>query len=178
MVTVVNERPGTRRTIRYVERTVENRRDGTGHSLWHAVEGWTIVVASVVSVVGLSASVIAVLVAPGAWPAPIVAAFLALPGLVVLNAAVLFARLRRISPERYEIETGGRGFVRHVGSCGRSFLYQLHGSAKQLSSEDGQLRGLRTHARATLLLHRYGFVLLVALVVGALALTAILELTT
>lgn len=173
----MNGRFRTRRTVRYVEWTIEDGRDGAGARLWYAVSGWAALLLSAILAIAFGASLIAVLLGPAAWPAAIVFGFLALPGLVVLNAAVLFARLRRASPERYLVETRGRGFVRHLGWCGRSLLTQLHDSVKRLRGGDAQIAPLRVHVHATLRLHRYAFGLLIATVVAGLALAAIERLT-
>lgn len=166
----VNGRFKPRWTYRHVERTVAWReRDGAGARRWHAFQGWAVVALFAVPFFGFVGSLLAVAIDPRTWPLPVVLAVLATPSMVILNAAVLFARLRRASPERYDLETGGRGFVAHVGWSGRSLLTQLHDSVVRLSAAAAELPpGLRRHVGATLLVHRIAFGVLIAVVAGAL----------
>jgi hypothetical protein len=165
-------------SFRQVERIVAPlERDGAGATRWHVFQGWTVVALAVVAIVGLGGSLLAIAVDPRRWPAAVAFGVLAMPFVVVLNAAVLFARLRRASPVRYALETRGRGFVAHVGWAGRSILSVLHGSVVRLSAAAAELpAGVRTHVSATLLLHRIAFGLLIAVAAGALVAAAYLRL--
>lgn len=151
----------------------EVSRESPAWEAFYAVQGWFAVAASAVAGPLFAALPWGIASEPHSrsdlLAAAAVGAVFALPCLVTLNAAALFARLRRASPERYAAETRGRGFVRHLGWCGRSIGTELHASVVRLAAGGADLpRGLRAHVRATLWLHRAALASVVTFAVALL----------
>lgn len=89
-------------------------------------------------------------------------------GFSFINTANLFARLKHSSPEVFDEETHGRGFIAHVGWCGRSMLTNLHASTVRIARDaTGRISmGLRRYAAAIRFFNWFGLAYLFLSLIG------------
>ncbi len=101
-------------------------------------------------------------------PLVVFLAGLVIPGFSFVNTANLFVRLKHSAPEVFDEETHGRGFIAHVGWCGRSMLTNLHASTVRIATDEtGRVSmGLRRYAAAIRFLNWFGLAYLFLSLIG------------
>lgn len=93
-------------------------------------------------------------------------------GLVFLNMANFYARLKRANPDIHCQQTRGMGFVGYVGWIGRSLLTDFHQFVAWIADADsGHISSsMRRYAAVTRVLHRFVLIYLVVILIGLVAL--------
>lgn len=94
-----------------------------------------------------------------------------LPGIMFLNMASFFARLRRSNPDVYANAISNGHWFEYLGRSGRSLLSNLHYRVSQIATDrSGQVsRGIRLYATFTRYLNRLILAYIISGAVLALA---------